>query len=122
MAYVVHIVRTVHWFDAANDPITEEQVNALIAADPELVWSSVDWVDMRAGRGKKVTRYFLILWNGTPCFWWYRDQITCTRPSEAQVGKMVTMAEALCANVVGDDGEVYRPDTWQSVFRGESRG
>src|SRR5687768_13664545 len=105
MAYDVHIVRTQDWLDAANDPITKEQVDALIASDPELAWSTEDWVDMRDGRGQKVTRYYMILWKGQPCFWWYRDQIKCSRPSEDQVGKMVEMAARIRANVLGDDGE-----------------
>ena len=119
MAYDVHIVRTPNWLDAASDPITEAQVDALVAADPELGWSADDWVDMSDGRGRAVTRYYLILWNGSPCFWWYRAEIRCARPSEAQVGKMVAMAAALEAHVVGDDGEAYRPDNWLAVYRGE---
>lgn len=121
MAYDVHIVRTDDWLDAANDPITKPQVDELIASDPELAWSAEDWVDMRDGRGKNVTRYFMILWKGKPCFWWYRDQIQCSGPSEEQVGKMVEMAARLKANVFGDDGESYRPDTWRAVCRGELR-
>lgn len=119
MAYDLHIVRTESWLDAARDPVTKEQVDALIAADPELAWSAEDWVDMRDGRGKKVTRYFMILWRGVPCFWWYRDEMRCAGPSEEQVGKMIAMAAALGANVVGDDGATYRPDNWQAVYRGE---
>src|SRR4051812_41258471 len=42
MAYDVHIVRTEDWLDAAGDPITREEVDALIAADSELAWSSAD--------------------------------------------------------------------------------
>lgn len=119
MAYDVHIVRTKNWFDAANDPITKEQVDELIAADSSLAWSTKDWVDMSDGRGKKITRYYGILWNGSPCFWWYRDQITCSGPSEEQVGKMVEMAAKLGALVIGDDGEAYSAKTWRAVYRGE---
>jgi hypothetical protein len=119
MAYDIHIVRTNNWLDAADDPITKEQVDSLIAADPELEWSTTDWVDMRAKRGTKVTRYFMILWKSEPCFWWYLDQITCSGPSEEQVGKLMEMAAALSANVFGDDGEAYLPDTWRAVYRGE---
>jgi hypothetical protein len=121
MAYDVHIVRTDTWFDAANDPITKRDVDELIASDSELEWSADDWVDMRDGRGKKVTRYFMILWQGQPCFWWYRDQIKCAGPTEEQVGKMVGMAAKLRAKVLGDDGEAYRPGTWQAAYRGEVR-
>lgn len=121
MAYDVHIVRTDGWLDAAKDPVTKQDVDELIASDPELAWSNEDWVDMRDGRGKKVTRYFMILWRGQACFWWYRDQIKCAGPSQEQVGKMVEMAVKLKVNVFGDDGEAYRPGTWQAVYRGELR-
>lgn len=119
MPYDVHIVRTQHWFDAAEDPITQEQVDALIASDLELAWSTQDWVDMREGRGQKVTRFYMILWKGQPSFLWYRDQIKCSGPSEEQVGKMVEIAARMGANVLGDDGEAYHPDTWRAVYRGE---
>lgn len=119
MAYDLHIVRTKDWLNAAKDPVTKPQVDALIAADSELAWSTTDWVDMRAERGKKVTRYFMINWKGEPCFWWYRDQITCSGPSEAQVEKIVQMAEKLGAHVFGDDGEAYLPSNWRAVYRGE---
>jgi hypothetical protein len=54
-----------------------------------------------------VTRYWMITWRGQPCFWWYRDQIQCSSPDDAQQSKLVQMAQALRAFVVGDDGEIY---------------
>ena len=121
MSYDVHLVRTDNWLDAANDPITKPQINELISADPELEWSSEDWVDLRDGHGKKVTRYFMILWKDKPCYWWYQNQITCSKPNEEQVGKMVEMATKLNANVIGDDGESYNSDTWRALYRGEMK-
>src|SRR5262249_4073726 len=107
MPYDVHIVKTDSWLDAADDPITKAEVDALIASDSELAWSADDWVDMSEKKGK-VTRYFAILWNGQPCFWWYRNEIRCAGPSEEQLAKMVKMARKLDATVIGDDGEEYR--------------
>lgn len=106
MAYDIHIVRTESWLDAASAPITKQDVDALIAADSELSWSSTDYVDM-SDDGGAVTRYWMITWRGQPCFWWYRDQIQCSGPDEAQVAKLVQMSRALRARVVGDDGEPY---------------
>ncbi len=54
-----------------------------------------------------VTRYYMITWRGQPCFWWYRDQIQCSGPDDAQQLKLAQMARALNAFVVGDDGERY---------------
>lgn len=52
-----------------------------------------------------VTRYDMITWRGRSCFWWYRDEIRCSGPDEAQQSKLVQMAQALNAFAVGDDGD-----------------
>ena len=109
MAYDLHIVRTTNWLEASSAPITKQDVDALIAGDPELTWSTADYIDMRDDAGA-VTRYNMIIWRGQPCFWWYRDQIQCSDPDEAQQSKLVQMARALDAFAVGDDGEVYGAD------------
>ena len=106
MAYDLHIVRTKDWTKAANAPVTKQDVDALIAADSELTWSTSDYVDMADAAGVS-TRYFMITWRGEPCFWWYRDQIQCSGPDDAQVSKLVQMARALNAHTVGDDGEIH---------------
>ena len=106
MAYDLHIVRTEDWTDAATAPITKQDVDALIAADPELAWSTKDYVDMKDEAGVP-KRYYMITWQGQPCFWWYRDQIQCSGPDDAQIVKLVHMSKVLHANVVGDDGELY---------------
>jgi hypothetical protein len=106
MAYDLHIVRTKEWTEASSAPITKQDVDALIAADSELAWSTTDYVDTKdeAGASK---RYYMIIWRGSPCFWWYRDQIQCSGPNDAQQLKLAQMARALKAYAVGDDGEWY---------------
>src|SRR5262249_1359776 len=37
----VHVIRTDHWLNADDDPITKAQVDDLLAADPELAWAPV---------------------------------------------------------------------------------
>ena len=106
MAYDLHIVRTKDWTEAASAPITKQDVDALIARDSELAWSTTDYVDMNDEAGVSV-RYFMITWRGDSCFWWYRDQIQCSGPDEAQQMKLAQMAQALNACAVGDDGEQY---------------
>jgi hypothetical protein len=106
MAYDLHIVRTKDWTEATSAPITKQDVDALIASDSELSWSTTDYVDM-ADEGGVSTRYFMIAWRGQPCFWWYRDQIQCSGPDDAQQSKLVQMARALGAFAVADDGETY---------------
>ena len=106
MAYDMHIVRTKNWTDAAQAPITRQEVDALIAADAELAWTTSDYVDMSDEAGVS-TRYFMIIWRDEPCFWWYRDQILCSGPDDAQQMKLARIARALNAYAVGDDGEHY---------------
>ena len=119
MSYDLHVVRTDSWLDAAQDPITKSQVDVLVDSDDELEWSTEDWVDLTDGRKRKPTRYFMILWQGEPCFLWCRCEITCSGPSEAQTGKLVEIAGKLNAHVEGDDGEHYTLGGWQSTYRGE---
>jgi hypothetical protein len=106
MAYDLHIVRTKDWTEAASAPITKQDVDALIAADSKLAWSTADSVDIADEAGGSM-RYFMITWRGQPCFWWYRDQIQCSGPDEAQIAKLVQMSRVLRARLVGDDGEEY---------------
>ena len=106
MSYDLHIVRTKDWTEVASVPITKQHVDNLITGDSELAWSTTDYVDM-ADESGVVTRYWMITWRGQPCFWWYRDQIECSSPDEAQIAKLVQMSRVLHAHVVGDDGEVY---------------
>ena len=117
MAYDLHIVRTKNWLESASAPITKTDVDALVAADPELAWSTTDYVDM-SDDGGAVTRYWMITWCGRPCFWWYRDQIQCSSPDDAQQLKLARIARTLNAYAVGDDGEHY---TIQRSFLGREK-
>jgi hypothetical protein len=106
VAYDLHVVRAVHWTDASEAPITKSEVDAIIEADSELAWSSSHFVQMKDHEGA-VANFYMIAWKGVPCFWWYRDQLLCSSPNDAQVVKLVRIAAALGAHVVGDDGERY---------------
>jgi hypothetical protein len=106
LAYDLHIVRSKHWADSSQNPITRAEVDTLIEADPELEWSTSDCVEMADSSGEAV-RYFMILWQGHPCFWWYKDQLLCSGPNEDQQRKLVEVARSLNAFAVGDDGERY---------------
>jgi len=52
----------------------------------------------------------MITWRDQPSFWWYRDEIRCSGPDEAQQLKLLEMARALKAYAIGDDGEIYEGD------------
>jgi hypothetical protein len=106
MAYDLHVVRTKDWTKASNAPITKQDVDDLIASDSELAWSTTDFVEMKDEAGVS-TRYYMITWRGSPCFWWNRDQIRCSNPNDVQQLKLAQMARALKAYSVGDEGERY---------------
>jgi hypothetical protein len=107
MAYDLHVVRSIHWADAADSPITKSDVDALVEDDPELAWSDSELIIEAKDENGAVTAFYMIRWNGTPCFWWYRGQVVCCGPNDRQVAKLVRIAAALNARVVGDDGERY---------------
>jgi hypothetical protein len=122
VAYDLHVVRTENWLDAATRPVAKGDVDALIASDPELEWSTTNYVDMADEKGV-ITRYWMITWDGEACFWWYRDQIQCSSPDEAKISKLVQMARSLDARVLGDDGEIYplQPDEFSAKRAEESK-
>lgn len=106
MSYSLHIVRTPDWMDAAKLPIVRREVANLVEADPELSWSTSEYVDLRDKNGT-VFRLPYIKWRGTSCFLWRLNQILCRNPDDAQTAKMIRIAEALEAMVIGDHGERY---------------
>jgi hypothetical protein len=106
LGYDLHVVRTADWLDASSNPISKGEIDHLITFDATLEWSKEDFVDMKNETGE-TTRYYMIEWNGVSCFWWYRDQIVCSSADEAQTAKLLRIARALSAFLVGDDGEKY---------------
>jgi hypothetical protein len=106
MSYSLHIARTDDWMDAAKLPIVRREVANLVETDPELSWSTTEYVDLRQKNGT-IVRLPYIKWRGTSCFLWRLDQILCRNPDDAQTAKMIRIAEKLGAIVVGDHGERY---------------
>jgi len=106
VAYELHVVRTARWQDAAESPITRDEVNALIDSDPELEWSP-------SGEGGEGNRNQLIGWRGASMRW-ERDQMVCADPGAALIAKLIRIAQVLKANVIGDNGEKYvlRRNMW----------
>lgn len=106
MSYDLHIVRADDWLDASQNPIGRDELEAVVAADPELTLDEDQFVSM-SNRSGRTNRYPIVLWNGNPAFWWYEDQIICSTPDEPLVRKLVEIANKLNAKVIGDDGESY---------------
>jgi hypothetical protein len=113
MGYDVHVVLTADWTQSESRPITKDAVDRLIASDTTLSWSTTDYVEM-SERDGRVVRYFMITWNGVASFWWYRSEILCKDPTEAQILKLLDMARAIGGRLLGDDGERY--ERGKSIF------
>ena len=100
MAYDLHITRADDWSDSEKFPITKDEWEAIIAADPELRLDSINgdsfayWVDRQSGKKRG--------W-----FEWSDGEISTRYPDRAQLGKMLQLAQQLGAQVQGDDGEKY---------------
>jgi hypothetical protein len=101
MGYDLHITRRAQWSDEGADIAAAEWL-AYVARDAELRLATVNGP------------YFAI-WSG-PCeyeeawFDWSCGNISTKNPDLAIIRKMVAIARALNARVVGDEGEEYGED------------
>ena len=84
MGYELHIHRAKVWHQSDREPITAEEWQALVAADPELA------------RGP----------DGEP-FHWADGAVAVKHPDRATLATMLAIAARLGARVQGDDGEFY---------------
>lgn len=111
MGYDLHITRAQDWTDSESIPITGAEWKALVASDPQL--ELIGAAEAAAPDG--VLRYEnpgLARWSGhtTDEEVWFdlrQGRVVVKNPDEATIAKMVAVASALGARVVGDDGETY---------------
>ncbi|EBX1654793.1 TPA: hypothetical protein ACIFUM_003283 [Salmonella enterica] len=99
MGWELHIVRTEHWFDSANDPICSEEWLQLVDSDDELS------IDHKNGN-------FYAIWSGQsehdePWLEWGDGRISTKHPDEALYCKMLQIADKLNAVVVDEDDHKY---------------
>lgn len=106
VGYDLHIVRTLDWLKAWEAPITFAEVERAVQGDSELSFSDTDGFDTKSEDGV-FRRNPAIVWKGGPFCWWDRDEIRCKNPLEPMIVKLIQMARALNAYVIGDDGERY---------------
>jgi hypothetical protein len=108
MGYDLHITRKANWGDDDGPAITEAEWRTIIEVDPELSLDTETRCIMTDGE------YVFAAWNGEPgVLGFYRGEISSKNPEKPLIAKMVRIAQALGAQVQGDDGEIYREDgTW----------
>ena len=119
MGYDLHITRAEHWIEASSHPISSDEVMRLVAEDPELEVSLIDFYDRSTEEGG-IERIHPILWTAHSeeiALWFQDGEITTKNPDDATIVKMLEIAEKVQAQVLGDDGEVYRtrsaPPGWE---------
>ena len=107
MGYDLHITRREHWADdETGEPITREQWQAYVDADPTMRWSdpSDDGMAFWFKRAEHREREDL------PWLWWDMGEVISKNPDVELRRKMWTVAQSLGANLQGDDGELYGED------------
>ncbi len=111
MGYNIHITRADVWTESKRYPISEEEWLAVVYADTSLRLSSEGTYHMREDDGR-LTPVHAVEWIAStekrkPCFWLKDGQIEAKSPNRATIQKMVDLAVALNAKVLGDENELY---------------
>ncbi|HEV7281721.1 MAG TPA: hypothetical protein VGN57_16080 [Pirellulaceae bacterium] len=116
MGYDVHIARTEDWTESESRPIPLDEWFAYISADPEMRHDGQAVVSLRDGYEMRYESQGLAVWTAysqpraaDDLVWFaYGDGcIVVKNPDHEILGKMLRIAAALNAFVVGDDGELY---------------
>ena len=108
MGYALHVTRSSDRSEAFNNPITNGEVDALVAADPALQRSSMNTMSVGNPPVIITTKGDFLEWKGVFCFSYWEGEIKCSNPDEPHIRKLIEIASKLNARVVGDDGEEYK--------------
>lgn len=119
MGYDVHITLADDWGDSSNTPIALDRWLQYVESDPDMRLDGY----AEASTPDGTLRYEnegLAVWttfsghdvNGNRAWFDYRDgRIVVKNPDDEILTKMISIANALGANVIGDEGERYpEPD------------
>jgi hypothetical protein len=116
MGYDVHITRTSHWTESEQLPITLDEWKACVAADPEMRMDNYAEVATPAGQILRIDAEGIAVWTGYSGYgqdgslaWFiYRPgRVVVKNPDEEVIAKMKVIAQALNAQIIGDEGELY---------------
>ena len=99
MGYDFHITRKEHWADYEGPRISLEEWTAYAGSD----------IDLKPDSDNPGAENWIVTNHDGPCpLWWDANgEIIAKNPEQSMVEKMVAIANALGARVLGDDGEVY---------------
>ncbi|WP_154668243.1 hypothetical protein [Pseudoduganella violaceinigra] len=113
MAYELHITKAAEWSRSSQNPITEAEWTAAVAADGQMRMDAVATAENPLTHETiEVRNPFMASWidpnsNSKHYFYYSRGKVTVKNPSEDVINKMKALAAMLGARVVGDEGESY---------------
>lgn len=99
MGYDFHITRKEHWADEEGPHISLNEWIAYAGNDAEVKPDS----DNPGVENWIVTTHD----SACPVWWDETGEVVAKNPGQSMVEKMIAIANALGARVLGDDGEVY---------------
>jgi hypothetical protein len=110
MGYDLHITRAKLWFNSEDDPITLDEWKAYVAGDPEMTLEGE--IEGRSSDSRIAYKNSgLAVWTkdfGRVGWFDHRKgKISVKNPDREVALKMLDVAKALNAGLVGDEGEDY---------------
>lgn len=115
MGYDLHITRAPHWSESDSYPIALDEWLRYVANDPEMRLDNFAEAEVE-GDVLRVESEGLVVWTAYSChgvggnmawFTFWRGCVMVKNPDREIIGKMKRIAEALRAQVIGDEGELY---------------
>jgi hypothetical protein len=112
MGYDVHITRKQEWIDKDGLQIREDEWQAYVASDPEMVIIGFAEATTPQGETIRVTHPLLTEWHGHSShlpiwFSYFEGNLVVKNPDKECLAKMRQIATRLKARVQGDEGEFY---------------
>lgn len=102
MGYDLHITRKEFWSDEEGPEISLDEWQRYVATDP----------DIQCDPENPGPEHYIVSTHAEPWpLWWYSSgEIFTKNPHDEAIAKMVQIAKALNARVLGDDDEIYGVD------------
>ena len=125
MGYELHIVRNDEWWDEdTGGGIPFDEWSSLLDADDSMRMDGFAEVSSPDGAKLRIENEGLAVWTGYPAnidggnqawFDFREGRIVCKNPDQDILKKMLEIADALNAKIVGDEGEEYNSQTDHGV-------
>lgn len=102
MGYDLHITRKESWFDEEGPKISFTEWVSYVALDPE--------IEADIDNPRKQNFVYISNSERRPLWWDERGEVYTKSPDDAMIGKLIDIAKALQAAVLGDENEIYGLD------------